>query len=334
MADRVKCVIGIDGGASSTRAALISEGLTIIAEGAGGPADHFSVDSGKERLAESLSEAVSPLVARLAERPELALDAVCLGLTGISIPGKEQAAAEILAGMFAGVETAAQATLEAPVGTSAETRVQITIESDALAAWAGAFAGKDGVIVIGGTGSVAYGRMGDRETRRGGFGYLFGDEGSGFRVACDAIRAALDDHDGLGPGTSLGGVVRDFFGVQSVRQVPGKVYSENVPVEEIAAMCPLVFREAARGDGVARCIVSEAGRSLGRLAAAALKALGGRKGTVSYAGGVFQAGDAILGPFRKEIARVFPDAVVVPPKYSPLVGAGILAWKRSAGEGI
>lgn len=309
-----RCVIGIDGGASSTRAALIGEDLSVLVEGRGGPADHFSAVEGKERLASSLAEATSPLLASLEATPNMALVGVCLGLTGVTIPGKRRAAEGVLAGMFPGA--------------------RILVESDTVSAWAGAFAGQDGVIVIAGTGSVAYGRRGGREARKGGFGYLFGDEGGSFRIASEAVSAALRDHDGLGPATSLTGVVRDFFGAESVRQVPGKVYSESVPVEAIASLCPLVVKEAERGDEVARRILTAAGHSLGKLAAATLKALGGEACRVSYAGGVWRAGEPVLEPFREAIAGDAPGARVSLPEHSPLIGAGILAWGRARPSGL
>ena len=306
MADKCRCVIGIDGGASSTGAALMDQNLTVIAEGHGGPADHYSAEDGKERLGKSLAKAVSPLLTALSASPRLSLEAVCLGLTGVTIPGKNQAAMEILSGLFPGAD--------------------VIIESDTVTAWAGALSGQDGVIVIGGTGSVAFGRSGARETRKGGFGYLFGDEGSGFRIACDAISATLREYDGTGPVTSLSIAVRNFFGVPNVRMVPGKVYSESIPVEQIAALCPLVVAQAERGDEVAHRIVVEAGQSLGRLAVAALEAFDGEVHKVSYAGGVFQAGEAILRPFRKEIAKALPRAEVLAPAHPPLIGAGVMAW--------
>lgn len=167
----------------------------------------ISAEDGRERLGKSLSEAASPLVSALTADPRLSLEAVCVGLTGVTIPGKREAATEILSSLFPGVE--------------------IIIESDTVTAWAGALSGEDGVIVIGGTGSVAYGRSKAREVRKGGFGYLFGDEGSGFRIACDAVAATLREYDRTGPITSLSIAVRSFFGVPNVRMIPGKVYSES-----------------------------------------------------------------------------------------------------------
>ncbi|MGE5578639.1 MAG: N-acetylglucosamine kinase [Bacillota bacterium] len=307
MAESRSCVIGIDGGASSTRAGLMDRELSILAQGFGGPADHFSGAGGKERLTGSLSDAVSPLLNALARDPLLKLEAVCLGLTGVSIPGKKQAALDALGDLFPGVP--------------------VFVISDTVTAWAGAHGGKDGVVVIGGTGSVAYGRSGSSETLKGGFGYLLGDEGGGFRIAVSAISAALRDADGTGPATSLTGVVRGFFGVSNLRQVPGKVYAEGISVDRIAALCPLVVAEADRGDHEAMRILDEAGSDLGRLAVAALKALGCGVDSVSHAGGVFKSGEAILKPFRDHIAGEVPHARVIPPAHSPLIGAGIMAWR-------
>jgi len=305
--EKDQCVIGIDGGASSTKAALMREGLIVMAEGRGGPADHFSEEMGRERLERALRAAVFPLSSFLNEREDLSLKAVFLGLSGVSIPGKRQAAAQILAEVFPGVP--------------------VRVESDALIAWAGALSGQSGITVIAGTGSVAYGRTSDgKEARKGGFGYLFGDEGGGFYVACQGVRAALSHHDKIGPATSLTEVLPGLFGVSSVAEIPGKVYSESMPVEEIAKFATAVALEARKGDPVSIEIMNHAGRSLGKLAVSCLSELDPEVPLISYVGGVFDAGDIILEPFKDEILSRRPDAVVIPPRYPPFVGAGILAW--------
>jgi len=301
-------VIGVDGGASSTRAALLDENLGIIAQGLGGPADHFSEQSGRERLTQSLQDALSPILALLSRDPGFELKAVCLGLTGVFIPGKRDAAVHALHEVFSGIP--------------------VLVVSDTVTAWAGAHEGKDGVVVIGGTGSVAYGRSGDREVRKGGFGYLLGDEGSGFKTAAAAVSAALHDADGTGPSTSLTAVVARYFNVDDVRKAPGKVYSENIPVDRIAALCPMISEEADKGDEEAKRLLTKSGRDLGLLAAAALRDLGPKGKRVSYVGGVFKAGEPLLRPFRERILAEIPDAVIVPPVHNPSIGAGILAWAR------
>lgn len=303
-----ECVIGIDGGASRTRAALIDRDLEVLARGLGGPADHYSPQGGKERLRVSLGEATAPVLAKLAEEPAFCVRAVSLGLTGVSIPGKRDAAVEILGDIFP--------------------RVPVTVISDTVTALAGAHAGRDGVVVISGTGSVAYGRQGNAEYRAGGFGYLLGDEGSGFRISLSAISAALRSSDGTGPPTTLTGAITAFFDVDSIRRLPGKIYAEAIPVDYIASFCPLVVAEASRGDPEAKRVLNEAGRDLGRLAVATLAALGGGARLVSYAGGVFRSGEALLSPFRDYIAGQAPHAEVVPPAHSPVIGAGIIAWKH------
>ncbi|HHW18507.1 MAG TPA: hypothetical protein GXX30_06360 [Firmicutes bacterium] len=302
-----QCVVGIDGGTFSTKAALMREGLVVLAEGRGGPTGHFSGEIGKDRLERALREATASLSSFLEEHPELSLKAVFLGLTGVFIPGKKEAAQEILSEVFPGC--------------------RVMVESDALIAWAGALAGQSGIAVVAGTGSVAYGRDADgREVRKGGFGYLFADEGGAFHVACEGIKAVLKHHDGVGPPTSLSEVLKEHFQVTSVREIVGKVYSEDITVEEIAAISPLIAREASFGDPVCLDIMERAGKNLGRLAVSALKEMGSSVRLVSYAGGMFNSGEVLLRPFKEEIQKEVPDALIIPPRYPPVIGAGILAW--------
>ena len=81
---------------------------------------------------------------------------------------------------------------------------QYTMTTDAMIALSGATAGAPGIITIAGTGSISYGRNASREVARvGGWGYVFGDEGGGFDITRQALRAVLRHEEGWGPGTAL-----------------------------------------------------------------------------------------------------------------------------------
>jgi N-acetylglucosamine kinase-like BadF-type ATPase len=89
----------------------------------------------------------------------------------------------------------------------------LEVTNDAVIALAGASAGGPGIITISGTGSIALGRNAEgRGARAGGWGYVFGDEGSGFDVARQAVRAALRMEEGWGPATCLRGVLMEAAG--------------------------------------------------------------------------------------------------------------------------
>ena len=133
--------------------------------------------------------------------------------------------------------------------------------SDAANAVAAALGQADGISVILGTGSITFSQCNGAQARHGGYGYLFGDGGSGFSLGRDAIAAALAAEDGSGPATLLREAVRNKCGGKTVlEKLP--VFYES-PKRTVASYAPLVFEAYAAGDGVAKAILTE---SLARIA--------------------------------------------------------------------
>lgn len=172
---------------------------------------------------------------------------------------------------------------------------RIRVMSDAEAALAGAFTGGPGVVVIAGTGSVAIGKGKDGKLlRAGGFGYLFGDKGSGFWIAREAISAALEAIEGLGDETGLVSLVegepRDF--------VLGLMGEDTA--RRVASLAPRVLDLAEEGDGVALGIAGDGLRHLVGLARSLVQKLGHLP--VSYHGGLF--GSALFLTSFKEMCAL------------------------------
>ena len=131
----------------------------------------------------------------------------------------------------------------------------------------------DGIAVIAGTGSVAVGRCGEQLYRAGGYGYLFGDAGSGFALGQGAILAALQAEDGSGAPTILQGMVTDQCGTERVLSSLSDFYRGGKT--EIARYAPLIFKAHAQGDAVATRILTDNVRAI----AASVRALATRMGT-------------------------------------------------------
>ncbi|MEO0181815.1 MAG: BadF/BadG/BcrA/BcrD ATPase family protein [candidate division WOR-3 bacterium] len=157
---------------------------------------------------------------------------------------------------------------------------RIRVISDAEAALIGAFTGKPGIIVIAGTGSVAIGMgKGGKLVRAGGFGHLFGDKGSGFWIAKEAISSALEAIEGLGNMTRLTSLLegepREF--VLSLMKTDS--------VRRVSSLAPKVIQIAEEGDETALRIIGEGLRHLVGLAKAIISKTG--YVPVSYHGGLF-----------------------------------------------
>jgi len=193
---------------------------------------------------------------------------------------------------------------------------RIRVMSDAEAALAGAFTGGPGVVVIAGTGSVAIGRGNDGKLlRAGGFGHVFGDRGSGFWIAREAISAALEAFDGVGNETGLVRLVegepRDF--------VLGLM--EKDTTRRVASLAPRVLDLAEEGDRVAMGIIGDGLRHLVGLARSLVQKLGNVP--VSYHGGLF--GSAFFLVRFREMC-VLEGLEVREPEQSAAWGAAWAAW--------
>lgn len=221
-----------------------------------------------------------------------------------------------------------------------------------------------GITVDAGTGSIARGWTPDgQQAGAGGWGATLGDEGSGYWIGLQAMKAICEAQDGRIEETDLTQRVFEHFGFRDVwdmvfqvshgmvRPADGsatprvgpdsgaertrsglvvrKPKSVHSPMlrHEVAGLCPLVVRTAQQGDRAARRILVGAGHELGRLAVALIRRLYMTPESFAVVpfGGVFKAGDLVLDSFRETIAATAPGAQVVLPRFEPVVGAVLLA---------
>src|ERR1017187_1021669 len=139
----------------------------------------------------------------------------------------------------------------------------VVVTDDAVIALTGATAGEPGIVTIAGTGSIAFGRNATgRTARTGGWGYIFGDEGSGFDIARQALRAALRAEEGWGPPTALVRALLDATGSEDANGALHRFYAPDWPRSRVATLAPLVDEAAMAGDPVARDILHNAAQQL------------------------------------------------------------------------
>jgi N-acetylglucosamine kinase len=183
-----------------------------------------------------------------------------------------------------------------------------------------------GIVILAGTGSIAYGadRAGN-SARSGGYGFLLADEGSGYWLGHQALRATVRSADGRGPRSLLADLVFESLGVRSVAEMVPVVYEKGLPKFRIAAHAGLVQQASDRGDGVATALLEEAALelSLAARAVATRLSLGEGPYRVVLAGGVFKACPSL--PARIEACLRLPGAELVPLRVEPAQGAVTLA---------
>jgi N-acetylglucosamine kinase-like BadF-type ATPase len=202
--------------------------------------------------------------------------------------------------------------------------------NDTIAGWAGALAGADGINVVAGTGSITYGERAGVSSRVGGWGELFGDEGSGYWIGLQALVAFSRMSDGRLPRTSLHERIRAATGAPEDLDVIDVVFTRwGRSRERIATLAPLVVDAASEGDPAATRILDGAVEHLVELVGATRRNLGFQPDEtvpVSYSGGVVTA-PPVRERFAQALAAEAEPYDLRAPRFSSHVGAALHAAK-------
>lgn len=199
--------------------------------------------------------------------------------------------------------------------------------NDVVCGWAGALGGDEGINVVAGTGSIAYGEWQGRSARAGGWGELFGDEGSAYWIAREGLAAFSRMSDGRQPRSPLHERVQAHFQLAADLDLCAAIYGDARGARSaIARLAPLVTEAAAAGDATARDILASAGRELAALVqavSAQLRTAPGAPVPVSWSGSLFEV-PTLLTAFRAALAPL-PQLQLRPPRLPPDVGAALQA---------
>lgn len=305
--------LGIDGGQSHTEAVIADRLGRVLGRGRGGASNHAEQPGGRERLYRAVFESVNQALGSFSDSTIATFE---FAAAHCAMTGGANFKEEIISNLI-------------------RARV-LQVAHDAPAALAGATAGLPGVVVIAGTGSVAYGETATGKSLTvGGWGHLFGDEGSGYWIALEALRCAMRAADGLAATTVLGEAACRFFGAESLSALALEVYGEKITRDALARFTRVVEQAATEGDAAARVIIADGARYLARLACAVIKRLSDDEiGDAPYemrvamAGGVFRSAlmrEAFAADVRAQIA----DAQVIQPRFDPAIGALLLAFRAA-----
>lgn len=203
------------------------------------------------------------------------------------------------------------------------------VGNDMVCSWAGSLAGADGISLVAGTGSIAYGEWQGRGARCGGWGEIFSDEGSAHWLARETLALFSRMVDGRAEPGPLVDLVRQHFGLTVDLDLCGAI-NGHAARSELAQVARLTTAAAQAGDTQARGLLARAGDELAQLAAGIARTLALPAGTpvpVSYTGGVFAAGDLVLGPLQAALARRLPGATLTRPRFGPELGAALYATR-------
>lgn len=298
--------LGVDGGGTHCRATVMNADEKIAGEGLADAANFLRV--GLELAVAHVRDAVSK-ACHQAGIEVSQISGACIGLAGVSHPEHHRV-------MLAALKQAL------PIR-------EITLETDARVALAGATGNQPGVVIIAGTGSIACGiNSRGRFARAGGWGPAMGDEGSGSYIGRRALQAVVMAWDYRDEPTSMMEPVLKHFGVTSPPELPPVIYdSYSEVMGRIAQLSKIVVNEARNGDKIAIGILKDAAVHLARAAIAVIDQLRMEHDEflVACVGGVFESGDLILEPLKEEILKFAPRVTIAPPIEPPVIGAAKMA---------
>ena len=301
-------VIGVDGGGTKTEVTLVDRQGKVIARIRGGSTNLQGVG------AEKLKSEMLFLFDKLTQKTNVSPDKIGAIFMGLAGAGRKSDQDTILA-LF----------------NDTKYDGKIVVDSDAIIALAGAFGNKPGIILIAGTGSICFGMSEDGDVvRSGGWGYMLGDEGSGYFIGREAIMASLKDHDGRGEQTMLKGELVRKLDLKSIDQIIPHIYQNKLDRVAIANLAPLVFEMAKKDDVVSQQIVKRTGGELGKMAGAVARKLKfeNSKIRIGLIGSIFKQKEVLANEISKELYEISWDIEIKEPEYDPSVGASILALQN------
>jgi glucosamine kinase len=303
-------VLGIDVGGAKTVCRLADLEGRVVATSLRGPGANLQA-VGPAGLEIVLRQVIDETVAGRGITPS----AVCLGVAGMDRPEDEVAVRAVMTRL--GYDT------------------HVLVVNDALIALVAGVGDAPGVVIVAGTGSMAYGRnAADHAARAGGWGYVLGDEGSGYWIGRQALRAVVRQADTRGPATSLTPRLLAHFGLERPAELIRKVYHERLSGSAIASLAHYVQEAREEGDGVAIEILTRAAAELATAASAVVRRLrlGDETFTFVLSGGIFRGVPWLREHLMETLPAVAPKSTTMHLQKQPAAGAVRLAIAERAGK--
>ncbi|WP_262173974.1 N-acetylglucosamine kinase [Saccharococcus sp. Marseille-Q5394] len=306
-------VLGIDGGGTRTTGIVADELGNVYMHAVTGRSNPNTLQQSE------FEEVLSGLMKELKKQNDTIFDQLSVCFAGIAGVGESGRDAEVAALLARGL----------PVGT------KVTVRNDAFNALYSGTLGGPGIVQIAGTGAVTLGINEDGEiARSGGWGYLFDDEGSGFYLGNEALKAVFRSFDNRGGGTSLTDRVTEYFAVQNVPDIIAKVYGNEHPRSVVAPLARLVMQEATTNDAVSKWIVEKACKEMMHSIEACHRRLfdENHRTAIILSGGVFTDEKLFISRFRELARHSIPNAIFQTTQVPPVGGAVLagLAVKQTA----
>lgn len=292
--------VGVDAGGTSTKASASRDGDAYgAAQGAAANASAIGFERASAAIAGVIEEALQGESAQ----------AICVGAAGA---GRKE------------VASAFEAELQKRFPGA-----RVCVCDDARIALRAAVPDGDGIVLISGTGSIAYGEFGDAAFRAGGYGYLVGDEGSGYAIGSAAVRLLLRSYDGRAIADAFTARVAAALEVTCANEVLERVYRSEHPVRALAALAPMVIEAANAGERAANKILQAAALELSDLVKSLLRAADAGRSEIPivFAGGLLRDNSLLTYLLETRLINEHPFLHAVKGAAAPQFGALALAQR-------
>ncbi len=299
--------LGVDGGGTKTAYALVDADGNLLASHVGASVDYLAggLDAAHTRLIDGIRTTLA-----LKKLPPSEVVFAFIGLPAYGEDG----------GLIAALEAMPSALFDT---------TRYRCGNDMVCSWAGSLACTDGISVIAGTGSMAYGEFAGRQARCGGWGELIGDEGSAYWIAREGINLFSRMSDGRAARGPLHRLVRERLGLSDDLYLCSRIYGAGADRRDAFAQFARLVHEAAQGgDTAAAAIFMRGARELVNCVVATRRALGVPDSTVltvSHSGGVFDNAPAMVEAFRASLNAAPLQFEYRAPRLPPAVGAALYA---------
>lgn len=313
-------LLAVDGGGTKCLAVLLDQSRQVVGSGRSGSCNYQGI--GTQAAARELTAAIRGAIEEYRNRADLPdpqtqpweVECGVFGIAGLDTEHDRRIITRMVERVLAGLHLRVR---------------HLIVENDGFAALLGATGGKPGILVIAGTGSIAFGLNQDQQTARaGGWGHRIGDEGSGYWIGKQALIAVVKAADGRGAKTQLADLILPYLGLQQADELINWTYGRQYAIEKVGELSQLVGVAAEAGDEVAIAILRQAGEELYHAARAVIDQLAMRNQPFQMIlqGGVLQNNSRVRKMVMQQITEYAPGVIHESAHHDPIYGVIAKGW--------
>ena len=293
-------VIGVDGGGTKTEAVAYDLTGTEIKTSLTG---FGNLNNDKDEAVQNIINSIKELVDELGTE---GLKGIYLGLAGSEVGDNAKIVHEEIKKVF---------------------DIDSSVMNDGDLALKALLKGEDGILVIAGTGSIAFGLKGDTQAKVGGWGNLLGDEGSAYKISIEAYKKLIFENDYGFEHSALSKEILEYLNISCADDLVGFIYSSTK--DEIAKIAHIVSKHAENGDEFAIKVLQTEGTEIAKQAERVYNKLGMEKCSIGLVGGVIRKSKVFRETFENYLNSNINVVNFVDDKVSPAKGAYYIYLKNN-----